>query len=134
MGVIADVIRDVESGGEVTPSQALAEAGLYARLVDDLRVTALTNAEVAAITGVKVRQVQHWASGAHRPQGEAKDRLLELHYIVERLRDVYKPEGIDIWIHARNRGLSGEKPIDLLAAGRFEQVLAAVERLAAGAM
>lgn len=134
MGVIADVIRHVEPGGEVTPSQALAEAGLYARLVDDLRATALTNAEVATITGVKVRQVQHWASGAHRPQGDAKDRLLELHYIVERLRDVYKPEGVDIWIHARNRDLGGEKPIDLLGSGRFEEVLAAVERLASGAM
>jgi hypothetical protein len=134
MGVIADVIRHVEPGGEVTPSQALAEAGLYARLVDDLRVTALTNAEVATITGVKVRQVQHWASGAHRPQGEAKDRLLELHYIVDRLRDVYKPEGVDIWIHGRNRDLGGQKPIDLLRAGRFEDVLAAVERLASGAM
>lgn len=134
MGVIADVIRHVEPGGEVTPSQALAEAGLYARLVDDLRVTALTNAEVATITGVKVRQVQHWASGAHRPQGDAKDRLLELHYIVDRLRDVYKPEGVDIWIHGRNRDLGGQKPIDLLRAGRFEDVLAAVERLASGAM
>jgi hypothetical protein len=134
MGVIADVIRHVEPGGEVTPSQALAEAGLYARLVDDLRITALTNAEVATITGVKVRQVQHWASGAHRPQGEAKDRLLELHYIVDRLRDVYKPEGVDIWIHGRNRDLGGQKPIDLLRAGRFEDVLAAVERLASGAM
>lgn len=118
----------------MTQSQALAEAGLYARLVDDLRTTALTSAEVADITGVKVRQVQHWASGAHRPQGEAKDRLLELHYVVERLRDVYKPEGIDIWVHGRNRGLNGEKPIDLLRAGRFEEVLAAVERLASGAM
>lgn len=118
----------------MSPSQALAEAGLYARLVDDLRVTALTNAEVATITGVKSRQVQHWASGAHRPQGEAKDRLLELHYIVERLRDVYKPEGVDIWIHGRNRDLGGEKPIDLLGAGRFEEVLAAVERLSSGAM
>ena len=93
-----------------------------------------TNAELAKITGVKARQVQHWAAGTHRPQGEAKDRLLELHYILERLRDVYTAEGADIWIHGRNRDLGGEKPIDLLAAGQFERVLAAVERLSAGAM
>ncbi len=115
-------------------SQALAESGLYARLVDDLRTAVLTNAELAEITGVKTRQVQHWASGAHRPQGEAKDRLLELHYIVERLQEIYKPEGVDIWIHGRNRELDGQKPIDLLVAGEFERVLAAVERLASGAM
>lgn len=133
MGVVLDVARYVE-GGEVTRSQALAESGLYARLVDDLREGVLTNAELAEITGVKTRQVQHWASGTHRPQGDAKDRLLELHYIVERLLEVYKPEGADIWLHGRNRDLGSDKPIDLLRAGSFERVLAAVERLASGAM
>jgi hypothetical protein len=39
-------------------------------------------------------------AGTHRPQGEAKDRLLELHYILERLHDVYTAEGADIWITA----------------------------------
>lgn len=115
-------------------TEALAKSGLYAKLVDDLREGVLTNAELAEITGVKSRQVQHWASGAHRPQGEAKDRLLELHYIVDRLLDVYTPEGVDIWLHGRNRSLGAQKPIDLLAEGKFEQVLAAVERLASGAM
>lgn len=115
-------------------TQAPPASSLYAHLVDDLRGGILTNAELAKITGVKVRQVQHWAAGTHRPQGEAKDRLLELHYILERLRDVYTAEGADIWVHGRNRDLGGEKPIDLLAAGQFERVLAAVERLGAGAM
>jgi hypothetical protein len=115
-------------------TQAPPAAGLYAHLVDDLRGGVLTNAELAKITGVKTRQVQHWAAGTHRPQGEAKDRLLELHYILERLRDVYTAEGADIWVHGRNRDLGGEKPIDLLAAGQFERVLASVERLSAGAM
>lgn len=118
----------------VPSSQALAESGLYARLVGDLRDAVLTNAELAEITGVKTRQVQHWVSGAHRPQGEAKDRLLELHYVIERLREIYTPEGVDIWIHGRNRELGGRKPIDLLIGGEFERVLAAVERLASGAM
>lgn len=113
-----------------TPSAASG----YAHLVDDLRGGVLTNAELAKITGVKARQVQHWAAGTHRPQGEAKDRLLELHYILERLRNVYTAEGTDIWVHGRNRDLGGEKPINLLAAGQFERVLAAVERLSAGAM
>lgn len=120
--------------GVMQATQAPPAAGLYAHLVDDLRGGILTNAELAKITGVKARQVQHWAAGTHRPQGEAKDRLLELHYILERLRDVYTIEGTDIWIHGRNRDLGGEKPIDLLAAGQFERVLTAVERLSAGAM
>jgi len=53
---------------------------------------------------------------------------------LERLHDVYTAEGSDIWIHGRNRDLDGEKPIELLAEGQFERVLAAVERLSTGAM
>jgi uncharacterized protein (DUF2384 family) len=118
----------------VAVTEQLAESGLYAKLVGDLREGVLTNAELAEITGVKTRQVQHWASGAHRPVGDAKDRLLELHYVVDRLRDIYTAEGADIWLHGRNRTLGSEKPIDLLTAGKFKDVLGAVERLASGAM
>jgi len=113
---------------------SLMESGYYARIIEDLRGTALTAAEVAAITGVKERQVQHWAAGTHRPAGTKRDRLLELAYIVDRLRDVYRPEGIDIWIHGRNRDLAGQRPIDLLERGEFATVLNAVERLETGAM
>jgi len=113
---------------------SLMESGYYARIIESLRETALTAAEVAAITGVKERQVQHWVAGTHRPAGAKRDRLLELAYIVERLGDVYRPEGIDIWIHGRNRDLGGQRPIDLLQRGDFAAVLNAVERLETGAM
>jgi putative toxin-antitoxin system antitoxin component (TIGR02293 family) len=113
---------------------SLMESGYYARIIEDLRETALTAAELAAITGVKERQVQHWAAGSHRPAGTKRDRLLELAYIVDRLRDVYRPEGIDIWLHGRNRGLGGQRPIDLLESGEFGKVLNAIERLETGAM
>lgn len=53
---------------------------------------------------------------------------------LERLRDAYTAEGAAIWVHGRNRDLDGKAPIDLLGAGQFEQVPAAVERLSTGAM
>jgi hypothetical protein len=112
----------------------LADAGLFSKIVDDVRAVALTTGELARVTGVEERQVYNWASGASRPRGETKDRLLEVHYIVNELREVYTPEGADIWIHARNRSLRGAKPIDLLIEGDFEAVLAAIERLKTGAM
>jgi hypothetical protein len=107
---------------------------LYARIVDDVRDGSVTTAELAAVTGVGERQVLNWASGRARPHGSNRDRLLEVHYIVKQLRDVYTPEGVDIWIHARNRSLAGQRPIDLLLEGDFRAVLDAVERLATGAM
>jgi hypothetical protein len=120
--------------GEVGASQGLAESGLYARIVQDVRAASVTTAELAEITGVRERQVQNWVSGANRPTGPTRDRLLEVHYIVEQLLGVYSPEGIDIWLHCRNRTLDGQRPIDLLREGQFEDVLHAVERLATGAM
>lgn len=115
-------------------AQSLIQSGMYARIVEDIRETALTTAELAGIAGVKERQVQHWAAGSHHPKGATRDKLLEVAYLVERLRDVYTPEGADIWIHGRNRDLGGQRPVDLLRRGEFEPVLHAVERLQTGAM
>jgi DNA-binding transcriptional regulator YiaG len=115
-------------------SSTLMGSGYYARIIRDLRETALTTTELAEIAGVKDRQVQHWAAGTHRPTGPKRDRLLEVAYIVDQLKGVYKPEGVDIWLHGRNRDLNGNRPIDLLREGDFAAVLNAVERLTTGAM
>lgn len=106
----------------------------YRQIVNEIRAAAVTAGELADIVGVRERQVQHWVSGAHRPQGDTRDRLLEVRYIVSELSEVYRPEGVDIWLHGRNRSLGGERPIDLLRQGEFQKVLNAIERLKSGAM
>jgi hypothetical protein len=105
---------------------------VYARIVEDLRQSAVTTDELASIAGVHSRQVQNWVAGRNKPQGENRDHLLELHYLVKRLRDVYQPEGVEIWLHGRNRDLGSRRPLDLLRAGEFETVLSAVERVVDG--
>lgn len=47
--------------------------------------------------------------------------------------EVYKPEGVTIWLDAPNRALYGATPRQYVAAGDGEQVLALIERLAGGA-
>jgi transcriptional regulator with XRE-family HTH domain len=111
-----------------------AESGVYARIVDGLRDRALTTQELASVVGVNPRQISNWASGSHIPKGARRDRLLEVEYIVNALRDVYTREGADIWLHGRKRSLGGQRPIDLMREGRFQTVLHAVERLRTGAM
>lgn len=106
----------------------------YKQIVQEIRDASLTAAELADLVGVRERQIHHWAAGDNRPQGEARDRLLEIRYVVDQLKEVYKPEGINIWLHGRNRALNGERPLDLLRAGDFPAVLAAIERLKSGAM
>jgi hypothetical protein len=49
--------------------------------------------------------------------------LLDIHTIVELLSDSYTNEGIDIWLHSRNRNLEMRRPIDLLIEGQVDEVL-----------
>lgn len=113
----------------------VAKAGFsYPSLVTAIRQAGISIAEIGQITGVRERQVQNWVSGASRPSRETRDRLVDMHYVVTQLSDVYRPEGIEIWLHSRNPELHGSRPIDLLINGHFETVLAAVERLKSGAM
>jgi transcriptional regulator with XRE-family HTH domain len=113
-----------------SPDRAL----VYALMVRMIRDAGLSSEELAQITGVSERQVSNWASGSSKPAASSRDRLLEVHYVMEALSDVYDDEGVDIWLHGRNRGLGGQRPIELLLAGNFELVLNAVERLRVGAM
>jgi transcriptional regulator with XRE-family HTH domain len=106
----------------------------YPSIVDEIRAHGLSLAEISSITGVGQRQVQNWVSGSSRPSGATRDRLVDVHYIVRQLSEVYRPEGIEIWLHARNAGLRGERPLDMLVAGRFQEVVEAVDRLSVGAM
>jgi transcriptional regulator with XRE-family HTH domain len=111
------------------------EAGYtYPLVVDQIRSAGLTLAEIASVTGVRERQVQNWSAGSSRPRDISRDRLVDVHYLVQQLAEIYKPEGVDIWLHARNRSLNGERPIDMLARGAFQPVLAAVDRLRVGEM
>ena len=107
--------------------------GTYPERVARLR-RSMTAEELAEVAAVRPRQVQHWAAGRHRPQGASRDRLLEVDYVVELLNEVYDEEGVEIWLHARNRSLGARRPLDVLIEGDFPAVLAAVERLTSGAM
>jgi len=113
------------AGPRATPSP------LYRHVVADAR-RSLSVSEIGAITGVGDRAVQKWAQGATKPEGISRDRLLELKYVIEQLTDVYDDEGIEIWLHARQRAFDGRSPLDLLREGRFEEVLRVVESLAGG--
>lgn len=108
-----------------------AQSLVYTRVVADAR-RGLTVSEIGGVTGVSERAVQNWAAGKSRPEGESRERLLELKYVIEGLADVYEDEGIEIWLHSRQRSLGGRSPLELLKDGQFTEVLDAVDRLAGG--
>lgn len=113
-------------------SRTETRGATYAKVVARLREHGVPLVDISRATQVKVRQVQHWLAGSSKPAGRSLERLIDLNYVVERLADVYQPEGIEIWLHARNRGLDGRRPIEMLEVGKFEKVVELVERLSEG--
>ncbi|HWN73031.1 MAG TPA: hypothetical protein VNN15_04395 [Solirubrobacterales bacterium] len=113
---------------------ARGEELLYARIVEEVKDGGLSNTELAQLIGVAERQVRNWSAGMNAPSGRNRDRLLELHYVVGLLREVYTREGAEIWLHGRKKSLEGRRPIDLLENDESDVVLDAIERLRAGAM
>ncbi len=121
------------TGGVAAEGERAADL-VYSRVVEQIKDGGFTSADLARVIGVAERQVRNWSAGGNTPSGRNRDRLLELHYLIGLLRDVYNREGSEIWLHGRKRSLDGRRPIDLLAEGDYEPVLEAIERLRAGAM
>lgn len=105
----------------------------YLRIVEQVTGSGISQQELGDVVGASVRSIQNWASGHAAPRGGSREKLLDVQYLVEELRNVYTDEGIEIWLRARNRNLGGTRPIDLLTAGDVDAVLDEARRLA-GAM
>lgn len=115
-------------------TRAVDRAGSsYSLVVARIRDAGVTSAELAEIVGVGERQVQHWAAGSSKPTASTRERLVDLFYVVDQLDEVYRPEGVEIWLHSRNKLLGGERPVDLLRRGDFGPVIDAVEAMTHGA-
>jgi transcriptional regulator with XRE-family HTH domain len=104
----------------------------YVRVVNEVTRAGITQAELAKAVGSGARAVQNWASGQNAPRGEAAKRLLDVRSVIDLLSDSYTDEGIDIWLHARNRNLEMRRPIDLITEGQLEQVLDEAKWVAGG--
>jgi DNA-binding transcriptional regulator YiaG len=101
----------------------------YLRIVEQVTGSGISQRELSAAVGASVRSVQNWASGETAPRGASREKLLDVQFMVDELRSVYTDEGIEIWLHARNRNLGGSRPIDLLTSGEVEPVLEEAQRL-----
>ena len=114
------------------PADAPASSVTYMRVVNEVTRAGITQAELAKAVGSGARAVQNWASGQNTPRGGAVKRLLDVRTVVELLSDSYTDEGIDIWLHSRNRNLDMRRPIDLITEGQIDRVLEEAKWVAGG--
>ncbi|MGQ0544869.1 MAG: hypothetical protein ACT4P3_05975 [Betaproteobacteria bacterium] len=88
--------------------------------------------EVADLLKVRPETVSRWNQGRAFPQPEPEQRLLELGYIVEQLSELYEPDEARLWLLSPQKLLKGEKPVDLIKNGRYQEVLNVVHQLQEG--
>ncbi len=109
-------------------------AGAIANIIDDLEDRGhLKGTDIANIADVSAATVSRWRTGKATPQPRTQLVISDLRYVVDRLADIYTPDETRIWLYSRNALLGGERAIDLINQNRTEEVLAAIERMDAGA-
>jgi hypothetical protein len=104
------------------------EAGAVVRALEKIGLTQKT---LAWATGANERSVRNWrTTSAIRP--EFDERLRDVREVALLLEDTLTPRGIAQWFTARNRLLSGRRPVDALREGDTEAVRQAAVSFAEG--
>ncbi len=104
-----------------------------ATIIDDLRRRGgLKGTDVANIAAVSPATVSRWTQGVSFPHPKTQLVISDLRYVVDRLAELYTPEETRMWLYAKHRLLGGERAIDLIHAGRAEEVLSVIESLNEG--
>lgn len=102
------------------------------RLADVMERAGLDAVDVARILDRPSRSVTRWLNEDVEPRWEARERLLEVTYVMERLCQVVAPSASQDWLFTPNAELAYGKPVELLRDGRFREVLALIDALGEG--
>lgn len=90
-----------------------------------------SGAELADALGVSRSQITRWLRGAGiDPLNAEKIDILEL--VLSNLLRLYDPEVARAWLFGLNPHLRDRRPIDLIRAGKVEELLSAIRQERAG--
>jgi uncharacterized protein (DUF2384 family) len=88
--------------------------------------------DLARVIEANTRTVSRWLNEESEPRAAARERLLEVVAVLERLSSTLKPQAANDWLFAPNPALEYHKPVDLIRRGEFRRVLGAIDALAEG--
>jgi len=89
--------------------------------------------EIAQLLETTPQTISRWQNGRAEPQPEGLQRLLSLDWLIDQLADLYPPDEARLWLFSRHEQLAGQRPADLIADGRVDEVLAVIDQLRDGA-
>jgi putative toxin-antitoxin system antitoxin component (TIGR02293 family) len=105
---------------------------LAAKLEQASSAIELDQADLARVLDANPRTVARWIQGDTEPRPDARERLLELIAVLERLSGVLRPAAAHDWLFTPNPALDHHKPVDLLRGREYRRVLGAIDALAEG--
>ena len=88
--------------------------------------------DLARVLDTSPRTVSRWLTSRSTPRPDARERLLELIAVLERLAGVLTPQASHDWLFTPNPELDNYKPVELLRRGDYRQVLALIDAMAEG--
>jgi hypothetical protein len=126
-----NVSRPYEREEEALPEYAAPEEVIRALLHNH----ELTQGELAKMVRVDERSVRRWAVDGDYVAVQARhsQAIDDLRYLQSILSPTLPGVNFARWLRARNRQLDDERPIDLIAADRYQEVLDAAKAFAVGA-
>ena len=102
-----------------------------AQKVEALSVDFKSQAALADLLGVSRSRVTRWLKGEGiDPRNAERVDLLEL--VMSSLVRLYEPEAARAWLFGFNPHLGDRRPIDLVRAGRTEELMRAIRAEGAG--
>lgn len=92
----------------------------------------LDHTDLARVLEANPRTVSRWLKEESIPRADARERLLEVVAVLERLSTTLRPQAAHDWLFTPNPLLDHHKPVELLRQGDFRRVLGAIDALAEG--
>ena len=91
-------------------------------LADDI----VDAADIARAVGTTASSVTRWRAGDSSPTPETELRLFELSAILSIARKHLRPESARLWLRSPDPDLRYDKPLDLVAVGRYHEAVGAL--------
>jgi putative toxin-antitoxin system antitoxin component (TIGR02293 family) len=87
---------------------------------------------VARILSKDTKTVRRWLTSRADPRWDAKETVLALNVVLERLADVVEPGSAEEWLFTPVPALDNRRPVDLIRQGQYREVLDLIDAIGEG--
>jgi len=108
------------------------ESQAVLRLSKVMRATSLDAASVARILGKDSKTVQRWLRFETKPRWDARELVLALNVVLERLSSIVEPDSAEDWLYTPVPALDNRRPADLIREGESRRVLDLIDAVGEG--